>query len=71
MSVDILALTESFWHILYSYFLKFEEQRKTLFKNYFQSRKLRVKIDSYISNEEIITYGIPQGSVIRPTLFLL
>lgn len=41
-----------------------------LFSNYLTDRKQRVKIDKWISNEEQVSYGVPQGSIVGPTLFL-
>ena len=42
-----------------------------LFKNYLTDRKIAVKIDSHSSIEEPISYGVPQGSVLGPSLFLI
>ena len=42
-----------------------------LFENYLKDRRQRVKIDQIISNESDISFGVPQGSIIGPTLFLV
>lgn len=42
-----------------------------LLNDYLQGRTQRVKIGDFISNETDITYGVPQGSVLGPTLFLI
>lgn len=42
-----------------------------LFRDYLQNRKQRVKVGPYYSNDEEINYGVPQGSVLGPTLFLI
>ena len=42
-----------------------------IFKNYLTERKQSVKIENIKSNKESIGYGVPQGSVLGPTLFLV
>ncbi|KAJ8714772.1 hypothetical protein PYW07_002997 [Mythimna separata] len=40
-----------------------------IFKDYLSGRSQCVKIDSIFSDEEFIGFGIPQGSILGPTLF--
>lgn len=42
-----------------------------LFKDYLSDRKQSVKIDKYTSLDQNIIFGVPQGSVLGPTLFLI
>ncbi|KAJ8703937.1 hypothetical protein PYW07_013231 [Mythimna separata] len=43
----------------------------SLFTDYLSNRKQRVKIGQYTSDDVDVSYGVPQGSVLGPTLFLL
>lgn len=42
-----------------------------LFKDYLTNRSQTVKLGNYISTKNTIKYGVPQGSVLGPTLFLI
>lgn len=42
-----------------------------LFTDYLSNRKQRVKIGDLLSDETAIAYGVPQGSILGPTLFLV
>ena len=41
------------------------------FKSYLSNRNFKVKINCYYSNGVITFYGVPQGSILGPILFLL
>lgn len=42
-----------------------------LFRSYLTNRSQLVKIDNHISNDLPVLYGIPQGSILGPSLFLV
>lgn len=42
-----------------------------LLKDYLSDRKQKVKVGQFMSDDVKISYGVPQGSVLGPTLFLV
>lgn len=42
-----------------------------MFRTYLENRTQYVMIDGFKSNEEYVCFGVPQGSVLGPTLFLI
>ena len=42
-----------------------------LFENYLLNRNQRVALNGSLSNYSVIEYGLPQGSVLGPLLFLI
>lgn len=42
-----------------------------LFRSYLSGRTQRVSIDKWVSDDEMVSYGVPQGSILGPSLFLI
>lgn len=43
----------------------------SLFGSYLSNRKQQVKVRNLTSGEKMVSFGVPQGSVLAPTLFLI
>lgn len=41
------------------------------FHSYLENRRQRIKIDDQLSNHSFVNFGVPQGSILGPTLFIL
>ena len=51
--------------------LGFSNSGLLLLKSYLHNRKQQVNIDGHYSNELPLNYGVPQGSILGPLLFLI
>ena len=77
MSVVFLDLTKAFDTVDHDILLAklsgygIRNNELTLFKNYLTDRGQVVVIDSVQSNCNIVTHGVPQGSILGPLLFII
>lgn len=51
--------------------LGFRGESLNIFKDYLQDRSQCVKVDKYTSDDRNLSYGVPQGSILGPTLFII
>ena len=74
MAVDISKAFDRIWHADLLHKLKYygiSGQIFGLISSFLSNRKLRVVLDSKSSQEYPVNAGVPQGSILGPTLFLL
>ena len=74
MALDIPKAFDRIWHADLSYKLKcygVSGQIFGLISSFFSNRRLQVVLDRKSSQEYPVNAGVPQGSILGPTLFLL
>jgi hypothetical protein len=61
------------WHegLLYKLKSKIAQPTYLVLKSYLNERYFQVKIEDKLSNDQVIKAGGPQGSVIKPLLYLI
>lgn len=50
--------------------LRFCDNFMKLLSSYFSNRKQRIRLNNYMSDLQLIPDGVPQGSILDPSLFL-
>ena len=74
VAIDISKAFDRVWHAGLLHKLKFHGISGQIFgliSSFFGNRRLWVVLDGKSSEEYSVTAGVPQGSILRPTLFLL
>ena len=74
MALDISKVFDRVWHAGLLHKLKsygISGQIFGLISSFLSNRRLRVVLDGKSSHEYPINVGVPQGSILRPTLFFL
>ena len=74
MALDISKAFDSIWHAGLLHKLKFygiSGQIFGLISSFLSNRQLQVVLDGKSSQEYPVNVGVPQGSILGPTLFLL
>ena len=74
MALDISKAFDSIWHAGLLHKLKsygISGQIFGLISSFLSNRRLRVVLDGKSSQEYPVNAGVPQGSILGPTLFLL
>ena len=74
MTLDISKAFDRVWHAGFLHKLKsygISGQIFGLISSFLSNRRLRVVLDGKSSQEYPVNAGVPQGSILGPTLFLL
>ena len=74
VALDILKSFDRVWHAVLLHKLKYygiSGQIFFFFSSFFSNRRLRVVLDGKSLQEYPVNAGVPQGSILGPTLFLL
>ena len=74
VGLDIYNAFDRFWHVGLLHKLKsygLSGQIFGIISSFLGNRRLRVVLDGKFSQEYLVSAGVPQGSIIGPTLFLL
>ena len=74
MTLDIFKAFDRVWHAGLLHKLKsygISGQVFSLISSFLSNRRLRVVLDGKSSQEYPVNAGVPQGSILGPTLFLL
>ncbi|KAL7293246.1 hypothetical protein TKK_0013026 [Trichogramma kaykai] len=71
--LDVAQAFDRVWHeaLLYKIKKSFLDQHYRLIKSYLHRRTFHVRINDEISEIEQINAGVPQGSILAPTLYLV